>query len=966
MRKAFILCVFFYQNNFIYSGLKNSKSESIHMKDIIITEPGNIFEVLKRKKRVINKDHSEPIPVFFQLKFDSNGAYIHVVDDKDEPVEVSYEQYNGITRELLKSIDSIQEKNSFRIDWKTPQQRVYLNDSEFLLWQLRHCHQSFVSENHTPISFIEENARLILQINEKAEKNQILLESNLLLRSQGNDIFDIQFINESHVYHDGCIYIIEPVGEHFSNISLFKTVFLERDLNKFLALFFSFFINIHIRYQNFKVVQGEAKHTKPIIIIEKVSSDQALFLKISQGLTGFDAQFLEHYDIAKMSVINDLEKKISVCDVHHGEIVSCFDEIRSLLKKHMSKNKDGNFYVEDNLFIITESLAKTFIYNELPYLLSRFQMYGADKLKPYNVKAAKPELNLSLNHNLDFLEGSVFLDIDGERIALFDALNQFKKNAYIALNDGTHAIVNRNYMDKLKRLFHQNNDQVRLSFFDLPIVEELIDEKTAEESFQASREVFKGFNTIKSQKIRFPKLKAKLRTYQKQGYKWIRYLHEHGLGGCLADDMGLGKTLQTIALLAFVYPKEKTPSLVVMPKSLLFNWEKEILKFAPKLTYAVYYGLNRNFEDVKDKNILLTTYAVLRNDIETLKEQEFYYVILDESQHIKNPNSQTSKAAVLLNAKHRLGLSGTPVENNLGELYSLFRFLNPSMFGSIDQFNLHYGTPIQKEGNKDALEELKKKIYPFILRRMKKDVLKDLPDKIEQVLYVEMSDPQKQFYDQRRRFYKEMIQNQIEEKGIKNSQFYIFQALSELRQIASIPEAKTDDKIISPKREVLLQHVLDLVEQQHKLLVFANFLHALDCIAEDLVNKNIEFVHMTGATRNRQQLVDQFQEDDAIKVFLMTLKTGGVGLNLTAADYIFLFDPWWNIAAENQAIDRTHRIGQDKTVFSYKLIAKGSIEEKILELQNMKKELFENLISSDGASIKSLDEEDIEFVLGGF
>ncbi|MBF0452096.1 MAG: DEAD/DEAH box helicase [Candidatus Magnetomorum sp.] len=927
-------------------------------------EPGNIFEILKRKKRVIKKEHTDQGTIYFQLKFDSSGAYIHVVDDQSNPVDASYEKYSGVTRELLKSIDNIHEKNSFRIDWNTPHRRVYLADNEFLIWQLRHC-KTFVTDNQVLINFVEDTARLILQINENKEKHQVLLESDILLRSQGSDIFDIQFINESHVYHDGHIYMIDPVGEHFQNIQLFKTLFLEKDLNKYLALFFSFFINIQVRYQKYKIIQGDPRHTTPIIIIEKVSEDHSLFLKISQGLPGFDAHFLEHYDIAKIAVMNDLEKKILICDVHHGEVVSCFDEINSLLKKNMKKAADAQYFVEDNLFIITESLATAFIYNELPRLLSKFHMYGADKLKPYNVRAVNPKLNVSLNHHIDFLEGSASLDIEGEQISLFDALSQFKKNAYIALNDGTHAIVNREYMEKLRRLFQKNEDQVRLSFFDLPIVEELIDEKTAADSFQASRDVFLGFNTIKSQKMKMPKLNAKLRKYQKQGYKWIRYLHQHGLGGCLADDMGLGKTLQAIALLSFVYPAEKTPSLVVMPKSLLFNWENEILKFSPDLTYGVYYGINRKFDDVKDKHLILTTYAVLRNDIELLKEQDFYYVILDESQHIKNPNAQTSKAAVLLQASHRLGLSGTPVENNLGELYSLFRFLNPAMFGSIDQFNLHYGTPIQKEGNKEALDELKKKIYPFILRRLKQDVLKDLPDKIEQVLYVEMSDPQKQLYDQRRLFYQEMIRNQIEEKGIRKSQFYIFQALSELRQIASIPEAKTDDRIISPKREVLLQHVLDLVEQQHKLLVFANFLHALDCIAEDLVKHNIEFVLMTGATRDRKKLVEQFQEDDTTKVFLMTLKTGGVGLNLTAADYIFLFDPWWNIAAETQAVDRTHRIGQDKTVFSYKLIAKGSIEEKILELQQKKRELFDNLISSDGASIKSLDIEDIEFVLGG-
>jgi len=927
-------------------------------------EANNIFEILKQKKRVIKKEQKVASDLFFQLRFNSSGACIHIVDANNNEIDASYEQYSGATREVLKSIDNIQENNSFRIDWKVPGRRINLADHEFMIWQLRHCN-NFISSDQKPISFNDESARLILRISEKQSQNQMLLESVILLRSEGNDFSDIQFINESHVYHEGQIFVIDPIGEHFQNIPLFQTTFLEKDFNKFLALFFSFFINIQIRYKKYKVIKGNPKQTTPIIIIEKISDDKALFLKISRGLPGFDEFFLEQYDIARIGVINDLEKKIAICDVHHGDVMSCFDEINTLLNKHAKNESNGQYYVEDNLFIITETLAKSFVYNELPRLLSRYQMYGADKLIPYNVRAVQPTLNLNMNHGIDFLEGSVTLDLEGDRIALFDALNQFKKNAYIALNDGTHALVNKEYMEKLMRLFHKNADNaVRVSFFDLPIVEELIDEKTASEAFPKSREIFLGFNTIISKKVRLPKLKASLRKYQKQGYKWIKYLNEHQLGGCLADDMGLGKTLQAIAVLASVYPKEQQPSLIVMPKSLLFNWESEIRKFAPQLTFGVYYGQQRDFEQVKDNHLILTTYAVLRNDIELLKDKSFYYVILDESQHIKNPNAQTSKAAVLIQASHRLGLSGTPVENNLGELYSLFRFLNPTMFGSIDQFNLHYATPIQKEGKKNALEELKKKIYPFILRRLKQDVLKDLPDKVEQILYVEMSDLQKQFYEQRRLFYKEMISNQIEENGINKAQFYVFQALNELRQIASIPESKSDDRIYSPKREILLQHILDLVEQQHKMLVFANFLHALDCIAEDLVKHNIEYVHMTGATRDRKKLVEKFQEDDTTQVFLMTLKTGGVGLNLTAADYIFLFDPWWNIAAENQAIDRSHRIGQDKTVFSYKLIARGSIEEKMLELQNKKRELFENLISSDGASIKSLDEEDIAFILG--
>ena len=454
-------------------------------------------------------------------------------------------------------------------------------------------------------------------------------------------------------------------------------------------------------------------------------------------------------------------------------------------------------------------------------------------------------------------------------------------------------------------------------------------------------------------------------SYQKEGIRWMAQNWKAGYQGVLlADDMGLGKTLQAIAMLANVYPQEPRSSLIVMPRTLLFNWGNEIRKFRPELTFYTYHGTSRDLQEAKQAQIILTTYATVRNDIETLKDEEFYYVILDESQNIKNMQSQVSRAAMLLKAQHRLALSGTPIENNLGELYTLFRFLNPAMFGSTEDFTRQYATPIQKDGDKEALHELKKKIYPFILRRVKAEVLTELPEKIEQILYVDMSPEQQAFYEQRRLFYYKTVKEQIKEQGVRKSQFFSLQALSELRQIASIPDAKSDNAIASPKRELLQEQIMDVIASGHKVLVFANFLASLEGVAEDLAQAEIQYLLMTGATRDRQTLVQQFQNDDNVKVFLMTLKTGGVGLNLTAADYIFIYDPWWNIAAENQAIDRTHRIGQDKTVFSYKLITKGTIEEKILKLQELKRELFDNLISSDGASIKALDEEDVEFVLG--
>jgi SNF2 family DNA or RNA helicase len=309
-------------------------------------------------------------------------------------------------------------------------------------------------------------------------------------------------------------------------------------------------------------------------------------------------------------------------------------------------------------------------------------------------------------------------------------------------------------------------------------------------------------------------------------------------------------------------------------------------------------------------------------------------------------------------------LSGTPIENNMSELYALFRFLNPAMFGTFSDFSKNYLNPIQKNDNKTVAKELKKKIYPFVLRRLKTQVLKDLPDKMEQVLHVDMSREQAALYHQRRLMYKRAIQEEIQAKGLKKSKLFILQAMGELRQIASIPEIKSDNKIISPKREILMEHVSDAVAGKHKVLVFANYLHSLECVSQDMEDAGIHHLVMTGASRDRNHIVEQFQEDDSCQALLMTLKTGGLGLNLTAAEYVFLFDPWWNLAAENQAIDRAHRMGQKNTVFSYRLIARNTIEEKILMLQEKKKALFDSLIASDNASIKQMEEEDIDLLLG--
>lgn len=925
-------------------------------------KPISIFDKLKTPhstRLTTRKIHSE---ILFQLSFDGVGAFVRIIDQKTlKEVEVDYRCFSGISRDLLKSIERVKNDESFRIDWEHPENRVYLARNEFMIWQLEKC-DNIVDDQFKPVQFIKEHAELTLFI--EGDKK---LESKLVLVSRGEMWEGLSVVTEDHVFTNGKIFNVKPIGDGFSQIQYFETEILPTDIEKFLSLFYSYFDEITVKYKNFKHISGNARHVQPTIIFEKIDVNNSLYLHITHSIQGFDSNFLENYDVSRVVMINELENTIVVSDVIQADQEQTFDSFNKLLGKHKKelagKPKNG-YFVEESLIIIEETLAARFILKELPKLIASYTIFGAEKLKSYKVQAVEPKLKLTFKHGIDFLEGNVDIEINDEQFSLFEAINQYRKDSYILLSDGTHAVINQSYIDKLNRIFKKQKDAVKVSFFDLPLVEEMIDSKVAEESFVKSREIFLGFNNLNESECMLPEIDAELRPYQHQGYKWLRYLNKHGLGGCLADDMGLGKTLQAITMLASVYPEEKTPSLIIMPRSLLFNWESEFVKFKANLTYYIYYGMNRDFEKAKEQNIIITTYGMIRNDIERFKEFSFYYVILDESQHIKNINSQISRAVMLLDCEHRLALSGTPIENNLGELYSLFRFLNPSMFGPVDQFNRDYALPIQQENDKDVIGELKKKIYPFILRRLKKDVLKELPEKIEQVLQVDMNPDQKSFYEQRRLFYYEAVKTQISINGVKNSQIFIFQALNELRQIASIPEAKSGDQIISPKRELLMENLRDSIANGHKVLVFANFLSSIDHIAEDLEKEDINYLIMTGATKDRKALVERFQDDVDTKVFLLTLKTGGVGLNLTAADTIFIFDPWWNNAVENQAIDRAHRIGQDKTVFSYKLITKGTIEEKIIELQEKKKDLFNSVISSDSSSIKSLNETDVEFILG--
>jgi SNF2 family DNA or RNA helicase len=905
--------------------------------------------------------------VFFQINFDAYGAFLSVTDGKGKPVETNYLHYGGATRNVLKTLEQIRVKSNFVINWELPGDKVYLAEYPFLLEALRPC-ENIVDTAQKPLEFVSNPGKIRLQL--LPGERESILKSSLSLVQDMLPADDFQMVTEQFALTGNQIVEVQPLGVGFKNAIFFNTEVARRDLPLFLSLAFSNLDYLDLAFEDYRVVirpRADKITASPCLIFEKIDENNALYLRVGQTLPELDFTALEQFDLFRYAEINDLERTIGVRYIEQspGEVLT--GNILKLLRRHETKKKKNerdDIVSDGNLLIIPESTAAPFIYNELPGLLTEYAIFGAEKLRTYKISARAPKLDISFGHSIDFFEGSVNLDFDGEKINLFDALLQYNKQRYVQLGDGSHALLNEQYVRRLERLFRKKGKKAQLSFFDLPLMDELLEEVAQDKTFERSRKVFEGFNALSEKKAKLPKIDAKLRPYQVQGFKWLQYLNEQKLGGCLADDMGLGKTLQTIALLAVYYPAEQTPTLIVMPKSLLFNWEREVRRFAPQLSTYTFYGQNRGYEQMRKSNLVLTTYATMRNEIEQLKEEKFYYVVLDESQNIKNLSSQTTKAALLLHGKHRLALSGTPIENNLGELYALFQFLNPAMFGTPAQFNEDYLVPIQKHNDKEAARQLRQKIYPFVLRRLKRDVLSELPDKTEQTLYVEMNDAQKRLYEQRRQFYAEAVKAQIREKGIQGSQFFIFQALNELRQIASVPEAVSEDRVESAKSELLIEQLMDAVANGHKVLVFVNFLAAIESVSAKLAEMGIGYVAMTGATRDREALVNRFQNDADCKVFLATLKTGGTGLNLTAADTIFIYDPWWNAAAETQAIDRAHRMGQTRKVLAYKLIAENTIEEKILQLQQIKKELFDNVISADGGSLKSLTEEDINLLLG--
>jgi non-specific serine/threonine protein kinase len=608
---------------------------------------------------------------------------------------------------------------------------------------------------------------------------------------------------------------------------------------------------------------------------------------------------------------------------------------------------------------------------ELPkFRAAGFEIYGQENLKRYRLRLSAPAAAIKVSSGIDWFDVRVEANFDGSR-ASFEAIARAlqKRERFVKLEDGSYGILPEVWMQKFHRVLavtSTKGEELRVARTQAMLIDDLaaeFGEPIADEEYKTFRKRLESFDSIRQHPLPSG-LNASLRPYQQAGYQWLRFLQEFKFGGVLADDMGLGKTIQTLALLEEARERGvKGVSLVVVPTSLVFNWAHEAERFTPGLRVHAHSGTQRikSRELFESVDLVITSYGILRRDIEFLKDFHFLYVVLDESQNIKNTQSVNAKAAKLLKADHRLALSGTPVENNLAELWSQFAFLNPGMLGTLRSFTENYARPIERDHSSECADALQRMLYPFILRRTKEIVASDLPPKQETVVYCEMESDQRTTYAHWREYYRRTVTKSIETVGLYKSKMKVLEGLTMLRQVCCHP-ALIDSQYhgTSGKFETFIEMLEGILAEGHKALVFSQYVKMLKIIRRHCDSRGMVYEYLDGQTRDREERVERFQTDPSVRLFLISLKAGGTGLNLTGADYVFHFDPWWNPAVEMQATDRTHRIGQTKKVFSYKLITKDTVEEKILQLQERKKELVRDIITTESGVMKSLTREDVE------
>jgi SNF2 family DNA or RNA helicase len=583
------------------------------------------------------------------------------------------------------------------------------------------------------------------------------------------------------------------------------------------------------------------------------------------------------------------------------------------------------------------------------------------------------KIDLKVKENNDWFDIYAVVYFGPYRIPFIQLKNHILNHKKeFTLPSGEIAVIPEKWFSQYGNLLHfsEGNNELKLRRHHLGIVNDLAEGELADITMTRKLQKLADFETLED--IALPKhFKGHLRPYQKAGYNWFHFLKHYHFGGCLADDMGLGKTIQALALLQkhkedTEHAGGKSTSLVIMPTSLIYNWLNEAKKFAPQLRFMVHTGSMRykSPEVLGNYDVIVTTYGISRIDVDLLKEFVFDYIILDESQNIKNPSSKSYQCVRQLKSRYKLILSGTPVENSVNDLWTQMSFINPGLLGIQQYFQNEFVTPIEKKKDEDKARKLQALIKPFVLRRTKEQVATELPPKTENLFYCRMTEEQASVYEKVKSEYRNELLKSLEDGTYAKTQIQVLQGLIKLRQIANHPSMiDAEYEGDSGKFEDVVHTLANVLDGGHKVLIFSQFVKQLTIYREYFDDKKIPYAYLDGSTQNRGDIVKHFQEDEKTRVFLISIKAGGVGLNLTEADYVFILDPWWNPAVEQQAIDRTHRIGQTKNVFIYKFITKDSVEEKILALQQRKLSVARALITTEESFIKSLSAEDIKEIL---
>lgn len=633
-------------------------------------------------------------------------------------------------------------------------------------------------------------------------------------------------------------------------------------------------------------------------------------------------------------------------------------------KSIIQKLEDCGLRLKNSRLTLPKAKAFDWLNNQKE-MLANFELHQIQNGKKYFL--GESTLDLEVTEGVDWFDLQAKIKF-GEFEIPFSVVREhiLKEKTEIKLPNGEFGVIPESWIIRYKDLFaftNHDNGGVKLDKIHLSLVRELKEGDLAKVTVSRKLEQLLDFEKI--EEFETPEsFKGELRPYQLAGYNWLRFLEEYNFGGCLADDMGLGKTIQALSLLQ--HEKNTNPgstSLLVMPTSLLYNWELEAKKFTPKMKILNHTGVNRNKKsaDFGKYDLVLTSYGTTRIDTEILGEFYFNYIILDESQAIKNPDSLISKKVRELNSRRRLILTGTPIENSTLDIWSQMRFLNPGLLGNEAYFRKEYLLPIEKKKDVEKIKKLNVLIKPFILRRDKSQVAKDLPEKVVNIRYCTMSEDQREVYEKEKNAFRSRILDIIETDGIGRSHILLLQGLSHLRQIANHPKMTDPDyEGSSGKLEEVTYMIESSLTKGHKVLIFSQFVKHLKIVSDYLNKQGLKFAYLDGSTKDRKGQVDLFQTNDEYSIFLISLKAGGTGLNLTKADYVFVLDPWWNPAVEAQAIGRAHRIGQKQSVFAYKYITKDTIEEKILKLQEHKQKLASDLINIEESFVKSLSKVDIQ------